>query len=451
MFGRASSLVRLFRLGGTRIDYQRAVGDGLGSSLVAATLAWIARNFPEAPPAIWPADAPPGVENKIVGHPIIRLLERPNPFFTGPLLWAATVTDWVANGETYWITEVAATGRPIRLWWAPSFTMRPEQDEGATEFITHYVLTLEGVEYRVAVDRVVHFRLGSDPLNPRRGMSPLRALTREIFTDDEAANFTASLLRNMGVPGVIVSPDTDGPEGGASLTTEEAETTKANLATMFTGDRRGEVAVLTGKVKVQEFGFSPEQLTLRELRRIPEERVSAGIGIPAIVVGFGAGLDRSTFTNMGEALEYAYSNGLIPMMKLLAEDVRFQLLPKFEDDPHAFRFGFDLSLVRALQEDLYRVASRLDLGVRGGWAQVAEARQAMGLEVNDGDRIYLRQSQYVEVPADGSPTRSLAPSSNGNGRAHLVAGEVAGEVLRAIEARERLEGPAQSRRMRRGA
>lgn len=450
LFPKTGNLFRLFRLGSTRIDYAREVGDGLGSSLVSATLLWIARTFPEAPPAVWPSDAPPGLNEPIKGHDLTRLLERPNPFFTGPLLWMATTTDWNSNGETYWITETNRLGVPIRLWWAPSWTMKPATDEGSSEFITHYELTIDGEPFRVDRERVVHFRYGSNPDDPRRGMSPLRALTREIFTDDEAANFTASLLRNMGVPGVIVSPDAEGAEGGAALTTAEAEDTKAKIAALWTGDRRGEVAVLTGKVKVEQFGFSPEQLLLRELRRIPEERVTAALGIPAVVVGLGAGLERSTFTNMGEAREAAYEAGLIPMQRILAEDVRFQLLEKFEDDPHAFVFGFDLSKVRVLQEDLYRQAQRLDLGVRGGWAQVAEARQAVGLPVAPADEIYLRQTSYVEVPAKGGPVRALTPSLNGgstagNGNGHLPR-SVAEEVVRELEVRERLVAKAQSGR-----
>ena len=55
---------------------------------------------------------------------------------------------------------------------------------------------------------------GIDPNNTRKGLSPLASLYREIFTDDEAANMTASLMRNIGVPGVVLSPaNTSGPTG----------------------------------------------------------------------------------------------------------------------------------------------------------------------------------------------------------------------------------------------
>src|SRR5581483_6204053 len=125
--------------------------------------------------------------------------------------------------------------------------------------------------------------------------------------DDEAANFTAALLRNMGVPGVVVSP-----EQGATVSQEDADVTKAYVKSKFTGDNRGEPLVLSGPTKVQQFGFSPEQLLLKELRRIPEERVSAVLGVPAMVAGLGAGLDRSTFTNYAEAREAAYEQAIIP-------------------------------------------------------------------------------------------------------------------------------------------
>jgi hypothetical protein len=251
----------------------------------------------------------------------------------------------------------------------------------------------------------------------------------------------------MGVPGIIVSPDVDGEE----IDEVEAEETKAYLKTAFTGDRRGEPYVSTIRMRVSQFGFSPEQLTLRELRRIPEERVTAALGIPAVVVGLGAGLERSTFTNMAEAREAAYEAGIIPMQRILAEDVRWQLLTEFEGPERTFRltFGFDLRKVRVLQEDLYRQAQRFDLAIRGGWAQVWEGRRAIGLPYTEQDHIYLRQANVVEVPAGGGPPRALGPAGstgNGNGSENGSAGgyahavETAREVADELERRE-LAGP----------
>lgn len=422
---------RLFNLGGTRIDYLREVGDGTGSSTVAAVLNWIARTFPEAPPTLW-QELEHGQEEQVRGHPIVKLLRKPNDYYTGIILWMATVVDWVADGNAYWIKIRDAGGQVVELWWAPSWMMEPDGDE--KNLITSYVYTVDGTPKRLPVEDVVHFRFGLDSNDPKKGASQLKSVLREVFTDDEAANFTATLLRNMGVPGLVVSP-----EKGTTINEGDGEEMKKYVKEKFGGDNRGEAMVMTGPTQIAQFGFSPEQLLLRELRRIPEERVSAVTGIPAIVVGFGAGLERSTFTNMGEARAAAYEAGLIPMQRIMSEDVTFQLLTDFEDDVFNFRFGFDLSKVRVLQEDLYRLAQRHDLAIRGGWEKVAEGRRALGMGTSADHEIFLRPANYVEVPDDGGPPRALAPKREGDPQPLALNGhseEIADAVVAAIERRE---------------
>lgn len=425
----------------SNINFAKEVGDGLGSSTVAAPVLWVARTFPEAPPKIWTEDEN-GQEERVRDHPVLRLLQRPNRYFTGPVQWMATTTDWMADGNAYWLKGRARSREVVELWWTPHWMIEPKGGDDDRTFISHYEYTVNGEVLRVDPSDVVHFRFGIDPDDPRKGYSPLKSVLREVFTDDEAANFTAQLLRNMGVPGVVVSPKQwDGPPGPDA---SEVAETKSYIKEMFTGDRRGEPLVLGGPTAVEQFGFSPEQLTLKELRRIPEERVTAVLGIPAIVAGLGAGLDRSTFTNMGEAREAAYEAGIIPMQRILAEEIRFQLLAEWvrEEEIWTTFFGFDLSKVRVLQEDVYRQQQRLDLAVRGGWAMVAEARRAAGYAVDeDRDNIFIRQANTTEVDGNDGRIRSYAPqraggaSANGNGHgvAHHEPDDIADAVARAFE------------------
>jgi HK97 family phage portal protein len=287
------SSYRFSGLLGTHVDYLSEVGDGTGSSTVAAVLNWVARTFPEAPPMLWAEDAD-GQEEKQLQHPMLKLLRRPNPHYTGLMLWMSTVVDWMVDGNAYWLKLRDGTGQVAELWWVPSWLIKPVGDEGI--FVDHYDYTPGLEPISLPVEDVVHFRFGLDADEPRLGRSQLKSVLREVFTDDEAANFTASLLRNMGVPGLVVSP-----EKGTTLGAGDAEAMKAYVKEKFGGDKRGEALVMSGATQVAQFGFSPEQLLLRELRRIPEERVSAVTGIPAIVVGFGAGLERSTFCLPGDA------------------------------------------------------------------------------------------------------------------------------------------------------
>lgn len=404
---------RLWTLPRTGHDYLRDVGDGTGSSTVMAPLLWICRTFPEAPPALWREDDD-GQEIRVRQHPLLRLLARPNRYYTGPVLWMATLADWNIDGNAYWLKVRGRAGQVLELWWVPHWMIEPRGD--AETFVAHYEYRVDGHTIELRPEDVVHFRFGLDAGDARKGISPLRSVLREVATDDEAANFTASLLRNMGVPGLVIAPK----EGRIAVSPEQIEQTRDEIEARLTGDARGRPLIMRGPTQIEQFGWSPEQLVLREIRRIPEERVCAVLGIPAIVAGLGAGLDRSTFTNAESAKAMAYETNILPTQRLLAEEIRWQLLPEWEREPERWRVGFDLSGVRVLQEDVYRLAQRHALAVREGCEMVSEFRRALGLPVvPERDNVFLRplnvQTVRGDLPApsaNGSLVRALAPSAD---------------------------------------
>ena len=407
----------------TSFDYLGEVGDGTGSSTVMAPLLWICRTFPEAPVKLWRILPDGQYELQPRSHPMLRLLRRPNPFFSVSSLWVATVLSYYVHGNAYWLKLRDREGAVRELWWVPNWAIAPAWPEDGSAFISHYEyrpnlgsIAMDGGLVKVPPEDVVHFRFGVDPNNIRLGLSPLASVLREVFTDDEAANFTSTLLRNMGVPGMLVAP-----AGDAAPDAEDVSATKSYLHAMFTGDRRGEPLVMSAPTTITQFGFSPEQMNLRELRRIPEERISACLGVPAIVAGLGAGLDRSTFTNAVEAKSMAYESNIIPAQRVFAEELDHQLLPEFEPDAEDFVTGFDRSEVSVLQEDRGNKVSRLNTQVAGGWMKVSEARREVGLEVDESHEVYLRPLNLLEVPADGLPRPAAVPEASARLRALLEA------------------------------
>lgn len=402
----------------SRFDYAREVGSGTSSSIVVAVLGWMARTFPEAPVQVIEIDAE-GQRKPIVGHGMPRLLERPNPFYSGPLLQMATIMDWAADGNAYWIKRKNVYGEPVQLWWAPSWTMEPKYPEDGSVFITHYEYKPDSkTTIRLDPSEVVHFRYGMDPNNSRKGLSPLKAVLKEIFTDEEAANMTAALMRNMAIPGVVISPK----DGTFKIDEPAAEQMADTFARKFGSERRGKPMITNGPVDVKVLSFSPEQMTLRDLRRVPEERVSAVFGVAAIVAGLGAGLDRATFSNMAEAREAAYEGNMIPTQRLIAADLRLQLLPDFEGEREDVGVEFDLSRVRVLQPDQDKLAERQNRMVMGGWAMVSDARRSMGLPVDpERDDIFLRPLQLMPVPAADAGNPNSEPLKEMRERMPLLA------------------------------
>lgn len=382
----------------TKINYEAEVNAD-ANSIIIACVRWVQRVFSEAPPVLekW---VPERQEWEIHQRDaFLDLLNRPNNFYGGIALIKATAADMMVNGEAYWLKVRSATGRVVQLWWAPSEMLTPIGDlTDPTVFIHHYDYSPGGVSaIPVRVEDVVHFRDGIDSENPRKGRSPVKSLYREIFTDDEAANMTASLLRNMGVPGVIISPKAGniGPTAGESIKTKFME--------KFTGDHRGEPMVMEGSTEIQQFGFSPEQMQLRSLRGIPEERISAVLGVNAAVVGLGAGLATTKVgATLREYREEAFESTIIPMYREIAEELTHQLLADFHI-LREWRVAFDLSKVRVLQEDEDKRAERLNKMLESGGITVAEYRRAMGYVALPEHEVYLRRVGMRAVPTGTTP------------------------------------------------
>lgn len=423
----------------TRVDYRREVGDGLDSSVVMAPVQWVQRALPEARLRVVKTKSDGSVE-EIAGHKLTALIRRPNPAYGDVHLWWATVLSYLTDGNAYWIKVRNGAGRPIELWWAPHWALEPKWPEDGSVFISHYEYRPgNGVAMRLDVDDVVHFRHGVDPRNQRRGLSPLHGVIREIFMDLEASNFSASLLKNMGVPGVVISPD-----GGAQPSPEDVASVKAWFKQAFSGDNRGEPLVMGGSTKVVQYGFNPQQMDMSTSRDVAEERVCAALGIPAAVVGFGAGLQTAKVgATMTELRKLAWTNGVLPITTILADEINRSLLPDFATGRTAEEVEFDVSDVQALQDELDKLFTRMDTAVRGGWAMVAEAREAVGFDVDDSHYIYLRPFSAIEVPA-GAPPRVEAPDG-GKGKPGAKARRRPSAAQRGyVRALSRMEGGLQT-------
>ncbi len=374
--------------GGTRYDYAATV-QPTNNGIVIACLEVFASAFSGAPLRIQRVNG--SKLEPVPDHPMLQLLNRPNPYYSGVLMWKAMIWDWLL-GNAYLLKERSAAGRVVGYFWIPQAMMAPRWDPDGGGFVDWYDYTVDGRKYRYAVEDVFHVRNGFDPKNIRVGLSRLAALFREIATDDEAANFSASLLRNTAVPSVVIAP-----EGDSEIVAPEE--IKASFMQKFSGDKRGEPLVMSGPTKVSVLSFSPEQMNLEKLRRIPEERISAAIGVPAIVAGLGAGLAHSTYANVASAREMLHEVSVIPAYMLFAAEIAAQLLPDF-DDPAKFVVDFDLSKVRVLAEDQDKLHQRARENLKAGGITVNEFRQVVGLEpLVDGD-VLLIPTNLAPTPPD---------------------------------------------------
>ena len=378
------------------------VGDGTGNSAVVACLNVLATSFAE-PGLLVSKRNSEGDYQRDMNHPLARLFRRPNPYMTQQLLANYIVTSINAAGDAFIYKNRNARGEVVEL--VPLMPHLVEAKGTQNELITHYNYQPQGGlqgQDNVKIDKkdMFHLRQSVDPNDMRRGMAPLKSVLREIAGDEAAGQYTAALLHNMAVPGVILSPRDDAMGGP---TRDEAEAIADMYKQKFGGKNRGAPMVLSGAMNVEIVSFSPDQMKLAELRRIPEERVSAVLGVPAVLAGLGAGLDSATYNNTKELREFFTESKMVPMWSMVAQEVTHQLLrPEFGGDDNEY-CEFDVDNVRALAVDKDNLYKRMNTAVQGGWVTIGEARKVVGLEADNRHDVYLRPMNMIQVTEDGSP------------------------------------------------
>ncbi len=358
------------------------------ASVVMAPVLWVMRQLPGAGIIITRN------EEVITDHPMLDLVRRPNKYYGGRLLKMALAHDLVIDGNGYIVKIRNRIGLPVELWYVPHWMIKPAFPKDGSEFLSHYVYRPGGKEIHLDPSDVIHIKFGIDPYNQRLGISPLKSLLREVFTDQEASEFSAYVLENGGVPGLVISPK-DG-----TIPQRDVDAVKEYIEKRFTGHNRGKPLALSGPTEIREYGYSPDKMDLSALRNVSEERVCACIGVAAAEVGFGTGLETTKVgATMHEMRKKSYEDAVMPLQEIIADAIESSLLPDFEPKPELYKVGWDWSKVKVLQEDENQRWLRLSQAVQAGWMTVAEAQRQAGVYVDDTQNVYLRGIAMIETPA----------------------------------------------------
>lgn len=363
--------------------------DASNNSIVMACVGWGMRNIVQAH-AVVQAEGADGWD-AIKGHPASDLVRNPQsrvPFnertrLTGKRLSMAVAHQLMFDGNAYLHKLRGAGGQTISLEFLPSYAVTPVGRTTAAGVVDYYRVNLSnGQSDKVDPTDMVHIQTGIDPANTLQGLSPLKAVMRQVMTDNEIAVYSHSVVKSPS-PGWMASMKAV-KDGTYVLTEAEANDIAQALAAKTSGEKAGGVVVPTVPMDLEPLRMTPDQLAIDKLNKLPEERITAVFGIPAIVAGMGSGLERSTFSNMKEAREAATEEFLIPMWTQMADAFTSELLPEF-DKTGAQRFWYDTSDVRTLSEDADAIASRSEKLFGSNIINRAEARTMVGQKPGKGD------------------------------------------------------------------
>lgn len=322
------------------------------SSALAVCLSTVTRAFPEAELCV--EREVDGESERQEQHPALMLMERPNPYHSPTQMSCALVRDYMVHGNAYLVKRRGRGNLPVELWAVDARCMRPIWPATGDVFISQYELTIDGQRRYFEPEDVLHFRNGLDhdaPSYDRCGLSPIPPMLRDLYVDDAAADFTAAMLKNMGMPGAIISPKSLVDGRAVTWPQPEREAFVADYQKRFTGQGRGRVMPMGVPIDVQQLGFDPKNMALGEVRRLSEERLCATYNIPAQVAGFSQLEKQPTYSNYEQAYKAFWTGCIIPMQREMAWTLTEQLLRADWPNTRDMYFEYEHDHIPALTED----------------------------------------------------------------------------------------------------
>ncbi len=337
---------------------------------------------------------------EIDGHPLRRLIMRPNPMMDEAGFARAVLTSMDVAGVFY--AEIVRAGNrpnglPQALYPLDPVKMRPIPDgQGGVQA---YEWRDGNVVQIIPAADILVWR-NYDPQNRYQGLSPLSVALGSVAGDNMQTDYIRSFFDSGGIPSGILTIK------NREVDQEESNIIRAKWRAKFNprfGGIKEDIAVLDQNAEFQVLGSRLDQLQNEEVRSVAESRICMVFNVPPLIVYAYVGLLRATYSNLKEAWAQFWVSYLSPWFKQYRSWLTWSLLKEFESEDMIYgeriRLAHDMSDVAALQDDVDAKHIRARANLQAGGILVNEFREIIGQPADPvGGDIYLRGSSVLPVP-----------------------------------------------------
>jgi HK97 family phage portal protein len=269
-------------------------------------------------------------------HPVQRLLDRVNPWYTRGQLWRATEIYLNLWGSVFWALERGEDGQ-WELW-----PLRPDRVRVLPDrqrYIRGYVYTGAMGPVAYTPNEMVWIRY-FNPLEEYAGLSPMAALRLSADMGLDATKFNRNFFKNSAQPDLIFTTE-------ETMNDEEVEEFYQRWESRYKGPGNAHRPAIASFIKdIKTLGFSHREMEFIQGLRWTLEDVSRAYGVPMPLL---SDFQRATFSNVNAAERFFWRNTMVPEMRLLEEQINEKLLP-LVGYPE-LRIEFDLGAIEALREE----------------------------------------------------------------------------------------------------
>lgn len=327
---------------------------------------------------------------RVVDHPLSKLLGRPNGYTTSYRFIESLVSDMAIFDNAYWLKVKPRDDQDAGL-----IRLDPTQVEVVGD--SPYVAEAYKVgKQRFKPEDVVHFH-GYNPADARVGVSPMETLRVLLAEDYQASLFREQLWRNQA----RMSGYLERPAGAPEWTQLGKERFRAQWQAQYSGSggRAGGTPILEDGMKYVPAATSPRDAQYIEARKLTREEVTAAYHIPLTMVGL---LDNATYSNISEQHKMMYQDTLGPMLTMIQQEIGLQLIPDFDVAGDVY---VEFNIAEKLRGSFEDQATQLQTAVGGPYMTRNEARARLNLpQTAEGDDLITPLN--VLTGGQASPTDS---------------------------------------------
>ena len=315
------------------------------------------------------------------------LIACPNPFQNKSCFFESMVSHLMISGEVF---IHGVKGQSLaEMYILPADRVRIVHDQKGFPFFYEY---MSGKSKRkVIIDPetghsdILHIKF-FNPLDDRRGMSPLSAAQTMIDLHNEIVGHNISLLQNAGCPsGALMVKD-------ARLTPNQQKDLQDQLSHFKKNAGAGKMLFLDGQFEWKEMGLSPKEMDFDQGKNVAARSIAQVFGVPPMCVGL---LGDSTYSNYQESHMHLWEGTILPLLDFILSHIN-RWIQKYYD--HKVSISYQKDHIHAL---IPRREKAWDRVSKIGCLTINEKRNILGyppIEGGDtlgqgGDRAALLEQQ----------------------------------------------------------
>ncbi len=325
--------------------------------------------------------------NRILDHPCIQILKRPNKAMTGNFLKRITQLHLDLCGCAFWLKVRSAMGKPVELYpLNPHELVNIELGDSTDRPINKFVFSSRShKQYRreYPVEDIVYFHY-PHPWEPLIPHSPIQAYAHAADIDLYLQVYEKDFFQNNARPDFVIVAE-------QAINKEQAERIAEGWMNKHRGPgKQHRPAILSKNVRIEQLGMSAKDFEFLALSEWTKDMILAAYAVPEAMLGLYEMFNKaSSITAQTTFVEEC----LQPRLKLFEDVINLQLLPEF-DNTRRLEFKHESALPKDDEMELAKNQTELMLGL----TTINEIRKRQGRKP--------WKSKLFDVPwINGEPVR----------------------------------------------